>query len=226
MLDWFPENIASYGEEMDSLIRFIYYLVGAWFVLVEVLFIYFILASKKKKNQKAAYHRGHTWFQLKWVLIPVMLVFVLDLVIEGKGHHVWHHIKQELPTPGIVVNITAKQFDWDFDLPGVDNKMGTDDDLKEIASVLHVPVNTVVQFNLGAKDVMHSFWVPVLRLKQDAIPGRIIKGWFKATKAGTYPIACAEICGVGHTKMMGVLKVYEKEAYQKWVSEQSTEEEW
>ena len=73
--------------------------------------------------------------------------------------------------------------------------------------------------------MIHSFWVPQLRLKQDAVPGRKIKGWFEATKAGDYPIGCAEICGVGHGNMMGTLHVYAPEDYEKWLASQYAEAE-
>ena len=82
-----------------------------------------------------------------------------------------------------------------------------------------MPVNTVVHVHLKSKDVIHSFFVPVLRLKQDALPGREIKAWFEATKAGQYEIPCAELCGFGHSGMLGQLIVHEPEDYQNWVQQ-------
>ena len=86
--------------------------------------------------------------------------------------------------------------------------------------MLHVPVGKVVRLTLIAEDVIHSFFIPNVRLKQDVVPGRRIEAWFKATKTGSYEIACAELCGFGHYGMRGFLKVDSDEGYARWVSEQ------
>ena len=92
--------------------------------------------------------------------------------------------------------VSGKQFNWDMTYPGPDNELGTDDDLK-LENELHVPVNAVVHIRLTSEDVIHSFFVPQLRLKQDSLPNRFINVWFEATKAGRYEIPCAELCGFG-----------------------------
>jgi cytochrome c oxidase subunit 2 len=82
----------------------------------------------------------------------------------------------------------------------------------------HVPVNKVVRIELTSKDVIHSFFVPWIRLKQDAVPGRIIHVWFDATKKGEYEIPCAELCGFGHSGMKGTLYVQSEEDFQHWLN--------
>lgn len=82
---------------------------------------------------------------------------------------------------------------------------------------LHVPVNKVVHIILKSRDVIHSFFMPHLRLKQDAVPGREIIAWFEATKPGRYEAACAELCGFGHYTMRGVVYVDTPQQYQEWV---------
>jgi cytochrome c oxidase subunit 2 len=114
--------------------------------------------------------------------------------------------------------VNGKQFNWDMTYPGPDGEWGTDDDL-QLENQLHVPVNEVVHIRLTADDVIHSFFVPQLRLKQDALPGRFINMWFEATKPGTYEIPCAELCGFGHSGMLGYLTVHTEEDYAAWVSE-------
>ena len=103
-------------------------------------------------------------------------------------------------------------------LSGADGKFGTDDDVK-FDNDLHVPVSKVVRVQLSSKDVIHSFFLPNLRLKQDAVPGRTILTWFEATKPGKYELPCAELCGFGHSGMKGWLNVYTPEDYQKWAAE-------
>ena len=106
------------------------------------------------------------------------------------------------PAGDVVVRITAKQFNWNFTYPGPDGKFGTADDVTS-ENDLHVPVGKVVRFELQSEDVIHSFFVPDMRLKQDVVPGRTIRGWFEATKTGIYEIACSELCGFGHYSMHG-----------------------
>ena len=92
------------------------------------------------------------------------------------------------------------------------------DDLT-LENELHVPVNAVVHIRLTAEDVIHSFFVPQLRLKQDALPNRFINVWFEATKAGRYEIPCAELCGFGHSGMLGYLNVHTQADYDAWLQE-------
>jgi cytochrome c oxidase subunit 2 len=117
------------------------------------------------------------------------------------------------------VQVTAKQFNWEVLYPGPDGKFETDDD-KMIENDLHVPVNEVVRVRLASKDVIHSFFVPQFRLKQDAVPGRVIEVWFQATKPGVYELPCAELCGFGHSGMLGHVTVQTAEDYKAWTKEQ------
>ena len=119
----------------------------------------------------------------------------------------------------VEVRLIAKQFNWEFHYPGPDGQFDTLDD-KTIDADLHVPVNKVVRVYLRAQDVIHSFYVPVLRLKQDVVPGREIIAWFEATKTGEYEIPCAELCGPGHSGMLGKLMIYTADDYEKWLQEQ------
>jgi cytochrome c oxidase subunit 2 len=131
----------------------------------------------------------------------------------------WARIKQQVPPSNIQVRVTAKQFNWEILYPGPDGTFDTADDV-QMDNELYVPVNRVVQVFLASKDVIHSFFLPNLRLKQDVVPGRTIQAWFEATKPGVYEIPCAELCGFGHSGMLGYLTVYSAEDYEKWVKEQ------
>ena len=221
MLSWFPENISTYGHQIDHIFWLIYVIVGVWFLIAEGVLIGFLIRYRRRPGQGAVYEKGDTKAKLAWILVPVSLVFMFDIGIDFAQGPVWDEIKTSVPqNPDQVIHIQAKQFAWDFTVPGPDGKLGTEDDIATPAQ-LTVPVNKVIVFELEATDVIHSFWVPNLRLKQDAVPGRKIKGWFQATKAGTYPIGCAELCGIGHGTMKGSLVVLNDADYQKWVGEQS-----
>lgn len=222
-MELLPENVSSYGDGIDSIIHLIVVVVGIWFIAAEALLLFFAIRYRRKTGKPAAYVTGNTLTAAAWVLIPAAAVLACDLVIEAAGKPVWHEIKQTLPDPDQVVRIEGRQFVWDMVHPGADGEIGTRDDIATL-NMLHVPLDATVQFELSAKDVIHSFFVPNMRLKQDAVPGRTIKGWFKATKEGEYMISCAELCGMGHGNMRGVLKVLGPEAYRLWVEENTPED--
>jgi cytochrome c oxidase subunit 2 len=196
----------------------IYYIVGFWFLLTEGVLFYFILRYRRRTGQSAAYVRGERMAELAWVLVPAVIVLALDLAIEAAGGPAWARIKEHSPDGGVTVQVTAKQFNWDVTYPGPDGQFETADDVT-LENELHVPVGQNVHLILQSKDVIHSFFLPNARLKQDILPGRTIKAWFNATKAGRYELACAELCGFGHYNMRGFLTVHEAADYARWVGD-------
>lgn len=215
MLKFLPENVSTYGGDIDSLFYLIYYITGVAFLLVAVAMVAFLIMYRHREGRRATYLHGNTAIELVWTIVTALIFIVLAFMSKP----LWGRIKQEVPPTNIQVRVTAKQFNWEFLYPGPDGKFDTKDDLL-LDNELHVPVNRVVQVFLTSKDVIHSFFLPQLRLKQDAVPGRVIQGWFEATKTGVYEIPCAELCGFGHSGMLGHLRVYTPEDYQKWVKEQ------
>lgn len=218
MAGWLPENVSTFGSEVDGLFWLIFYITAVWFVLTEGLILYFVFRYRRTAGRKAAYVTGDTWRQLAWVLAPLSLVVILDVIIDVSGGEVWAKIKRQMPETNIVVRAAGKQFNWEFTYPGPDGKFGTEDDL-QLDNDLHVPVGKPVRVILTSKDVIHSFFLPHFRLKQDAMPGREIPVWFQATKTGEFEIPCAELCGFGHSGMKGVVYVHTAEDYQKWLKE-------
>ncbi len=216
MSSWFPENVSTLGGEIDSLFTLILYITGAWFLLTEGLIVYFLIRYRRKQGSKAAYLPGETLRQASWILLPCVVVLILDLWMDFRGADVWAKIKGQVPPSDLVVQVTGKQFNWEIIYPGPDGKLGTKDDL-QLDNELHVPAGKIVRVVLKSKDVIHSFFLPNLRLKQDAVPGREIVAWFEATKPGKYEIPCAELCGFGHSGMNGWLYVHSQEEYEKWV---------
>jgi cytochrome c oxidase subunit II len=221
MLRWLPENISSFGRDIDSIMYLIYYVVGAWLILTEGLLIYFALRYRKSAHPKASPEAGKTRSALAWVLVPVMLVLVFDVAFDAHGSETWEKVKINLPEkPDLLIRIEGRQFAWNFRNAGKDGLLDTSDDIVTNGQ-LHVPVGKVVKFELVSKDVVHSFWVPNLRLKQDAVPGRLFNGWFDSNKTGEYGIGCAELCGAGHGVMGATLVVHSDADYAKWVASQN-----
>ena len=214
MMSWLPENVSTFGDEIDSLFYLIYYITGAAFLLVTVLMIVFLIVFRQREGRRAVYSHGNTTLEIIWTIIPAVVFIALSFMSVSS----WGKIKAEAPPSDFQVQVTAKQFNWEILYPGADGKFGTEDDY-QIDNDMHVPVNKVIHVTLKAKDVIHSFFLPNLRVKQDAVPGRDILVWFEATKAGKYELPCAELCGFGHSGMKGWLFVDTPEEYEKWVKE-------
>lgn len=214
MLRWLPENISTFGAEIDSLFYLIYYITGGVFLLVTVLMVAFLILYRHREGRRAIYSHGHTTLEIIWTVIPAIILVVLSFLSQKT----WGNVKGYLPPSQLRVQVTAKQFAWEMLYPGPDGEFNTTDDLK-LDNELHVPVNKVVRVVLKSKDVIHSFFLPNLRLKQDAVPGRAIEAWFEATKPGRYELPCAELCGFGHYTMRGFLIVHPPDEYQKWMKE-------
>jgi cytochrome c oxidase subunit 2 len=219
MHGWFPENISTYGADVDRVFYLIYYIVSFWFVLTQVAIVYFIVRYRRRPGVPALHIRGDRWRELVWVLVPAAIVLVLDLGIDAAGARVWDAVKVHLPVGDVHLDVTARQFDWMITYPGVDGKLGTADDFT--ASELRVPRGKNIRVTLRSEDVLHSFFLPNTRLKQDAVPGRAIDVWFNATKTGTYELGCAELCGFGHYTMRADFIVETPEQYEEWVRKKS-----
>jgi cytochrome c oxidase subunit 2 len=215
MMGWLPENVSTYGKDIDRLFYIIYYITGATFLLVTAALVLFLILYRQREGRRATYVHGNTTLEIIWTIVPAIILVVLSFMSQAS----WGHIKGRVPPSDIHVQVTAKQFNWEILYPGPDGKIGTADDL-QVDNELHVPVGKVVRVTLKAKDVIHSFFLPNLRLKQDAVPGREIQAWFEATKPGRYELPCAELCGFGHSGMLGHLTVHTADNYDKWVKEQ------
>jgi len=214
MLEWLPTNISTFGGEIDKFFYIIYYITTTVFFLVIGFLIYFLIRYRYKKGRKAKYYHGNNTLEIIWTTATFIAMIVLAVATKP----LWSKIKQNIPPAETSIQVKGKQFNWEVLYPGPDNIFGTSDDYQMDNSV-HVPVNKIVNIILKSEDVIHSFFVPNLRLKQDAIPGREILVWFEATKIGKYEIPCAELCGFGHSGMLGHLYVHSDEDYQKWQKE-------
>lgn len=219
MIGSYLETVSSYAQDIDNLILLIGVLVGFWFFLAEAVFFWLIVRFRDRgEGHKAEYIDGSNKKHKRWVTIPHALVLVCDVFIIWGAIRVWVDVKQTLPEPDSTVRIVAQQWAWTFQHPGPDNQLDTGDDIF-ISDELHVEVDKTYHFELVSKDVLHSFSVPVFRLKQDVIPGRVIKGWFKPIKDGIYDIQCAEMCGVGHGLMGASIHIHNPVAFKDWMTD-------
>jgi cytochrome c oxidase subunit 2 len=211
---WLPENVSTYGGEIDRLFHLIYWITGGTFVLVFVTLLVFLVVYRDRPGRQARYTHGSTPLEIAWTIVPALILVVLTFLSVPA----WSRIKMQMPPTDIVIQVTAKQFNWQFTYPGPDGKFGTADD-KTMLDEMHVPTGKPVRVNLRSQDVIHSFFVPQFRMKQDAVPGREIAQWFEVTKPGKYELPCAELCGFGHSGMKAWVYVHTPEEYAKWLAE-------
>jgi cytochrome c oxidase subunit 2 len=214
MLNWLPESAASFGPDIDGLFAVIYYVTTAALLLVFLFLAVFLIRYRRRPGHKAVYLEGHAGLEWLWTGGTFLTLVVLVLL----SRPVWVAVKgRTMPDDpsAVTIRVIGKQFNWGMVYPGPDGRFDTPDDIR-MENELHVPVDTDVWLVLLSEDVIHSFFVPQFRLKQDMVPGREIPVWFRATRTGTYEIACAELCGFGHTTMRGWVHVLSSGDYAAW----------
>lgn len=211
---------STYAGDIDSLVVLITGIVGFWYVVTNLMFFYLLWRYRAVEGKKALYVTGHEPDLHRWIAWPHYLIIACDVVLIVGAVRVWYHIKQNLPEAADTVRVVGQQWAWSFQHPGKDGLLDTPDDIKTVDE-MHVQVGQVVHAKLESRDVLHSFSVPVFRLKQDVIPGRIITAWFEATVPGVYDIQCAEMCGIGHGIMGARIHVETPEEHQAWIAQAS-----
>lgn len=221
MPSWYIPQASTYTASIDNLILLIGVIVGVWFLLAEVVFFWLLWRFRARDGVKAAYVAGESKSEKKWVAYPHYAVLVFDVLILVFALRVWNDVKIAAPPGEERVRIVAQQWAWTFVHAGPDGALDTADDIRTVED-LNVQVNRTYHFELHSRDVVHSFSVPVFRLKQDAVPGRSIQGWFNATQTGTFDIQCAEICGIGHGLMPGRIHVRSAADHQAWMAGAAT----
>lgn len=174
------------------------------FALVEVVVVYSALRFRATGDEDGPPVEGGLRVSASW--IAVTLVMVLGLAAFGwVGMNELQHAHER---PDLVVRVTGKQFAWQFEYPSLGVK----------TTELRVPKDRLVRFELESPDVLHSFWIPAFRVKQDVVPGRTIAITATPTEVGRYEILCAELCGVGHTIMKAPVQVMDQVAFDAWAS--------
>ncbi len=211
----FPENVSTYGKEVDNLFWLITVFVGIAFVSSLFILLYPPIKNNSTKNPKAKYITGEKRKHFKWVLIALGLLLGSDFIILYQEHGAWTEIEAAPAKADVHVGIIARQWNWIFVYPGPDGVLNTADDVTvdEMNSSLHVPVNKNIVFELRSQDVIHSFFLANARFKQDVLPGRTLVRWFNITKEGKYDISCTQICGVLHSKMRNFVLAESADAY-------------
>ncbi|HEY2930279.1 MAG TPA: cytochrome c oxidase subunit II [Acidobacteriota bacterium] len=232
----FPIAASTHAPRVDHHYYVVLIICGIIFFLAQMA-LGWVLFRYRDRGGKAVYTHGNNRLELVWTIATAVIFFALNIM----GQKVWADLRfQSAPADAIRIEVYGQQFVWNIRYAGKDGKFGrtdaklisdsggnplgiddTDPAGKDdiVAPTMAVPVNRPVEITLRAKDVTHAFFVRELRIKQDAVPGMAIPIHFTATQIGSYEVACAELCGLGHYKMRSVIEVLSEQDYEKWLKD-------
>ena len=201
-MTWIPEAASNLATKVDGVLLVITLISIFFFVLITAVLIYFAVKYRRKRDdEETPYITGNETLEIIWTVIPSILLILLFVY----GYVVYKEMRTP-PADSVDITVTGKQWLWTFDYYNG----------KKTLNELYVQQNRPVRMIMKADDVLHSFFVPAFRVKQDLIPGRYTQLWFTPTKIGTFDIFCAEYCGTGHSAMLGKVIVLSPEAYDIW----------
>ena len=216
-------SASSVGKEIDALYVIILWITGVVFIGTQVVLAWAIWKYADRPGRVAVYFHGSQRLELIWTIIPAIALVFITVYQFGT----WASVKFKSSEPRMapLAEVTGRQFQWMIRYPGSDGKFRTGDDLFTIND-LHFVKGQKTLIHLLAKDVLHSFFLPELRIKQDAVPGLKISVWFDTDQAGHYELVCAELCGWGHGRMRGNVTVHETQAeFDDWLKAVAREQD-
>jgi cytochrome c oxidase subunit 2 len=209
LIQWLPD---SASKEMDR-ITFAYWFTTvisiAIFAVVMAVLVYAVFAFRAKPDDTSdgpSIH-GNTNLEIAWTIVPAILVIsigVLSAVVLAQNSDAGRN--------PMIIKVTAQQFAWHFEYPQQDGAK---------SNTLVMPVDTTIEFQMTALDVIHSFWIPEMGQKQDVVPGVTNRIVVTPTKVGTYTLVCTELCGLGHALMRAPVRVLSQQAFDAWAQQQS-----
>ncbi len=203
----FPESASTTAWSVDLLYLALVALSLFFLALIFLPLTYFLFKYRRgQKADRRPVSVSTTAIEVTWTVVPLLMAL---------GLFAWaadlYFILEVPPAEALEINVVAKQWMW---------KVQHQEGNREI-NALHVPLGRTVKLTMASEDVIHSFYIPAFRVKQDVVPGRFTTEWFQPTKAGTYHLFCAEYCGTDHSKMVGTVSVLEPAAYQAWLNQGS-----
>ena len=204
-----PAQASTFAKDVDDLYYFIYWVCVFFFILIVGLMVYFVIRYRRKSEDEVPPHITHsTWLEVTWSVGPIFLLVIFFVW----GFVDYMHMRVP-PNDAMTIYVTAEKWRWEFEYSnGVKSY-----------NELTIPVDTPIKLVMKSKDVLHSFFVPSFRNKQDVLPNRFTTLWFEATRltgkdpANKLQIFCAEYCGTGHSDMLADCYVVTKEDYEDYI---------
>ncbi|MCP3962774.1 MAG: cytochrome c oxidase subunit II [bacterium] len=200
----FPEQASTIASKVDALYFFALAMSAFFSLLIAVvIFFFFIRFRRRHAGEVGARAHGSMMLEVVWSVIPLVITMVLFVW----GAVIFIEMKT-VPEDATEYFATAKQWMWKFQHPEGQREINT----------LHVPLGETIKLTMTSEDVIHSFFVPAFRVKQDVVPGRYTTVWFEASKTGRYHLFCTEYCGSHHSRMIGWVTVMDPDDYQAWLA--------
>jgi cytochrome c oxidase subunit II len=200
----FPEQASTMAARVDALFYFLVAVTICFVTLIFVTIVFFAVKYRRRaEDERPAPIEGNFWLEVVWSVIPLGLTMIMFVW----GAIIYFDIFNP-PNDALEISIVGRQWMWKAQHPEGQSEINE----------LHVPLGQPVKLTMTSEDVIHDFFLPAFRVKQDVLPGRYTTLWFEATKAGEYPLYCAEYCGTQHSGMIGRVVVMEPAEFQKWLS--------
>ncbi len=204
-LTFFPEAASEISHEVDALMLYVLGVAIFFSVLISTLIVYFSIKYRFPTSaDRSKPVSSNILLEIVWTGIPLLLA--LTMFAWGSRLFIRMH---EPPPDAMDIYVIGKQWMWKMQHPGGQREINE----------LHVPIGRSVRLRMTSQDVIHSFFVPAFRLKQDVLPGRTTFAWFAATRAGRYHLFCSQYCGTSHSAMVGWVEAMPPADYQRWLSD-------
>jgi cytochrome c oxidase subunit II len=200
----FPEQASTMAPRVDAIFYFLVAVTIFFVALIFLTIVFFAVKYRRRtEDERPTPIEGNFWLEVVWSVIPLgltMIMFVWGAIIYFDIY--------SPPNDALEISIVGRQWMWKAQHPEGQSEINE----------LHVPLGQPVKLTMTSEDVIHDFFLPAFRVKQDVLPGRYTKLWFEPTKAGEYPLYCAEYCGTQHSGMIGRVVVLEPAEFQRWLS--------
>jgi cytochrome c oxidase subunit 2 len=196
----FFQQASSIAGKVDSVFIFILVLCVSFLVFITSTMVYFVIKYSRKRHPKGEDIEGNTWLEIAWTVIP--LILFMAMFFYG-----WTNFDymRKVPRDAMVITVTARQWVWSFTYPN-----------GKRTSELILALDKPVKLELRSLDVIHGFYVPAFRIKEDVVPGKDNYTWFAPTRVGSFDIECTVICGVGHANMLSKVIVVPVSEFESW----------
>ena len=235
---WWSTQLASNWQAMDDTLTITLAVTGSLFVVINLFVAYTLLRFRHRPGQRAAYQPENKRLE-RW-LIGLTTVGIIGLLAPGLAVYARY---VSPPPDALVVEVVGQQWQWRYRFPGATDTLGASDarfvsgsnplgidpgdpagqdDVIVTGSELHLPLNRPVKVLARSHDVLHDFFVPPMRARMNIVPGQVTSFWFTPTRTGRFEAMCAQLCGVGHANMRGVVVVDDAAAFQSWLARQPT----
>ncbi len=193
-------GVSNITSIVDNIFLVFLIICVALFVLIVFLMVFFVIKYHQKRNPTPQQIEGNVLLEIVWTIIPAILVL-------GMFYYSWtgYRIMKNPPEDAMVVKVTGSMWQWNFEYDNV-----------KPSDVLRIPVDKPIRLAITSLDVLHSFYVPAFRVKEDAVPGLETSVWFEPRETGTYDVLCAEFCGLNHAYMQSKVIVMSESAFTEW----------